>query len=77
MPPSPTSNPKDIRGLVDRVCEEMGLSPFTANTVEQWVLDGPDAWASCCLGGCDPCNDVLRAAARKVLATLEEADSPR
>lgn len=61
----------DIRPLVDAVCLEMNLGPFAANTVEQWVRSDPSSWPSCCLGGCDPCNSRLRAAARKVLRTLE------
>lgn len=60
----------DLRPLVEEVCKEMRLDRFAANTVEIWVREGPSAWASCCSGGCDPCNDVLRAAAKKVRRTL-------
>ena len=67
-----TSAPQtDIRALVERVCAEMGLDDFVANTVEQWVEQPPAMWASCCLGSCDPCNDVVRAAALRVLAALD------
>ena len=68
--------PNDIRGLVDKVCAEIGLGPFAANTVEQWVRSSPDSWPSCCLGGCDPCNDLLRAAALRVLDQLPEKHQP-
>lgn len=63
--------PQDLRARIDRVCRRIGLGPFAANTVERWVRSPPDTWASCCMGGCDPCNDVIRAAARKVLAEIE------
>lgn len=71
MPTSRPPIPKDIRALVESACKDVGLSPFAEKTVERWVRDGPDAWASCCMGGCDPCNDVIRAAARRVLAALD------
>lgn len=63
----------DLRGLVERVCAQMGLDEFAANTVEQWVKSPPSSWASCCLSDCDPCNDVIRAATRKVLEHLDPA----
>lgn len=69
-----SSVPNDIRPLVEQVCSEMKLDPFAANTVELWVKSDPSTWASCCFGGCDPCNDVLRAAARKVLEALGPID---
>ncbi len=62
--------PDDIRGLVEQICAEMGLDEFAANTVEKWVKSPPSTWGTCCLGGCDPCNDVLRRAALKVLEHL-------
>jgi len=68
MPPS--VNSQNTRGLVEQVCAQMGLDEFAANTVERWVNSSPEEWASCCMGGCDPCNDVIRAAALKVLEHL-------
>lgn len=65
--------PDDLRPLVERVCTDMGLDAFAANTVEAWVRGGPSSWPSCCLGACDPCNDVLRAAAKRVLSMLNES----
>lgn len=64
------SAPDDIRGLTEQVCAQMGLDEFAANTVEKWVQSPPSQWDSCCMGDCDPCNDVIRAAARKVLEHL-------
>ena len=61
----------DIRGLVEQVCAQMGLDEFAANTVEKWVQSPPSTWPTCCLGGCDPCNDLIRAATRKVLEHLD------
>lgn len=60
----------EIRDLVQKICAEMGLDDHDA-TVAQWVQSAPETWASCCLGGCDPCNDLIRAAAKRVLAALE------
>lgn len=61
----------ETRALVEQVCADMGLDEFAANTVERWVEDGPDSWPDCCLSDCDPCNAVLKAAAKKVLAKLD------
>ena len=69
------SIPDDIRGLVERVCAEMGLDAFAPETVERWVRMPPQKWPKCCFGGCDPCNDTFRAAARRVLQVLEDGGS--
>lgn len=61
----------NVSPVVAQVCAEMGLDPFTANVVQEWVKMAPSTWPSCCMGGCDPCNDVLRNASRRVLAILE------
>lgn len=70
-----SSATNDIRATVDEVCAQIGLDEFAANTVERWVRTHPNDWPDCCLGGCDPCNDVIRAAARAVLEKLETQPS--
>lgn len=68
-----SSNSDDIRSLVEQICAQVGLDEFAANTVERWVKSPPSEWPSCCMGGCDPCNDVIRSAALKVLARVAPA----
>ena len=68
-----SATPDDTRALIHHVCDELGLSRFEAKTIERWIQQEPASWPTCCLGGCDPCNDVLAAAARRVLEALKSA----
>lgn len=66
-----SATPEDERAHIERVCAEMKLGPYAANTVAEWLQRDPSTWPTCCLSDCDPCNGRLRKAARRVLAERE------
>jgi hypothetical protein len=50
--------------------DEVGLPAYCRTYVRSIVVAPVERWPRCCGNGCEPCNDVLKEVARRVISRL-------